>query len=57
MDYPERWKQKLPSEEERRRKAEAHWRPTWWEGLLVPALIALLLIVFWPGGCGAPPPG
>jgi hypothetical protein len=56
MDYPERWKQKLPSEEERRRKAEAHWRPTWWEGLLVLALIALL-IVFWPGGCGAPPPG
>ncbi len=55
MDYPDRWKQKLPGEEERRHRTQAHWRPTWWQGLGVLAALALALAVFWPGGCGAPP--
>ena len=57
MDYLERWKRRLPDEEEHRRRGEAHWRPTWWQGLIALLLLALLLLAFWPGGCGGPPAG
>ena len=54
MDYPERWKKKLPTEEERKEVGRRHWMPTWWQVLLLVAGIALAAAVFWPA---APVPG
>ena len=54
MDYPERWKQKLPTEEQRREIGKQHWRPKWWQMLLLLAAIAVTAAVFWPP---APTPG
>ena len=53
MDYPDRWKKKLPTEEERKELGEQHWRPTWWQMLLLLATIVIAAVVFWPGGCAA----
>ncbi len=55
MDYPDRWKRKLPGEEERKRRAQARGRPTWPMALGLAIVAALFAIAFWPGGCGAPP--
>ncbi len=53
VDYPDRWKEKLADEEERREVGRRHWRPkgAWVLALVVAA--ALFAIIFWPGGCGA----
>jgi len=48
MDYPERWKKQLPTEEERKEKGKQHWRPTWWQMALLLAAIAVAAAVFWP---------
>ncbi len=56
MDYPERWKQKLFDEEERKRRAQEHWRPTWPTVAALVVTAILFAIAFWPGGCAAPSP-
>lgn len=50
MDYPESWKKKLATEEEREEIARRHWRPTWRQALLVLGLIAAFAVAFWPRG-------
>ena len=50
MDYPERWKGKLATEEEREEIARRHWRPTWWQVAVLLVLGALFAYIFWPGG-------
>ncbi len=53
MDYPDRWKEKLADEEEREEIARQHWRPNWWQVLLLVATMIVFGIAFWPGGCAA----
>jgi len=50
MDYPDRWKKKLPTEEERREIGTRHWRPAWWHVLLLLAAMVGFGIAFWPRG-------
>ncbi|MEA3402656.1 MAG: hypothetical protein U9R79_15560 [Armatimonadota bacterium] len=52
MDYPDHWKDKLADEEERKRIAREHWRPSPWHVLALLAVAAAFAIAFWPGGCG-----
>ncbi len=53
MDYPDRWKQRLPDEDERRRRGQEHWRPSW--AMIVALVIAAVAfaVAFWPGGSGS----
>ena len=48
MDYPERWRKKLATPEEREEIARRHWRPTLWHVLVLLLLGALFRYLFWP---------
>lgn len=50
MDYPDRWKEKMADEEERKEIGRRHWRPEWWHVVLLIVTMVAFAVAFWPRG-------